>query len=148
MGPLLPFFLLPFLFARPAVPGPSDPIRHRTADRGFRVLPVVRASRFALLHSRPRPGTVAYADTREERVKRSDLAILIAAKLSIPALFESIGEALAKGESVSIAGFATFSVKDRAARQGRNPRTGESIVIAASRVPLFKAGKGLRDAMN
>ena len=90
-------------------------------------------------------------------MKKSELATRIAAKLSIPrttadasvtALFEAIGDGLAKGESVSIAGFGTFSVKDRAARQGRNPRTGEAIVIAASKVPLFKAGKGLRDALN
>ena len=90
-------------------------------------------------------------------MKKSELATLIAAKLSIPrttadasvtAVFEAIGGALENGESVSIAGFGTFSVKDRAAREGRNPRTGEAITIAASKVPSFKAGKGLRDAMN
>ena len=89
-------------------------------------------------------------------MKKSELVARIAAKLSIPqstadasigALFEAIGEALAKGESVSIAGFGTFSVKDRAARQGRNPRTGEAIAIAALKVPSFKAGKGLREAV-
>ena len=89
-------------------------------------------------------------------MKKSDLAARVAARLSIPrttadasvsALFESIGNTLAKGESVSIAGFGAFSVKDRAARQGRNPRTGESIAIAASKVPSFKAGKGLRDVL-
>jgi DNA-binding protein HU-beta len=49
---------------------------------------------------------------------------------------------------VSLVGFGTFSVKSRAARMGRNPRTGESIHIAASNVPGFKAGKGLKDAVN
>ena len=87
-------------------------------------------------------------------MKKSNLAARVAAKLSIPkttadasvtALFSVIGDALARGESVSIAGFGTFSLKDRAARQGRNPRTGQSIAIAASKVPSFKAGKGLRD---
>ena len=87
---------------------------------------------------------------------KSDIAARVAAKLSIPkatadasvsALFDVIGDTQAKGEPVSIAGFGTFSVKDRAARQGRNPRTGETIVIAASKVASFKAGKGLRDAL-
>lgn len=90
-------------------------------------------------------------------MKKSELAARLAAKLSIPkatadvsvsALFEAIGDALAKGKSVNIAGFGTFSVKDRAARQGRNPRTGEAIAIPASRAATFKAGKGLRHAVN
>ena len=66
----------------------------------------------------------------------------------LDAMLSTISEALARGESVSIAGFGTFSVKERAARQGRNPRTGECIAIAASKVVLFKAGKGLPDAVN
>ena len=67
---------------------------------------------------------------------------------SIDAMLSTISEALARGESVAIAGFGTFSVKERAARQGPNPRTGEAITIAASKVASFKAGKGLRDAIN
>ena len=67
---------------------------------------------------------------------------------SIDAMLSTISEALARGESVSIAGFGTFSVRERAAREGRNPRTGEPIAIAASKVASFKAGKGLRDALN
>ena len=55
---------------------------------------------------------------------------------------------LAKGGSVSLVGFGTFSVKPRAARDGRNPRTGETIRIAASNTPGFKAGKALKDACN
>lgn len=94
--------------------------------------------------------------TTEATVKKSELAARVAAKLSIPktaadayltVLFEVIGESLARGESVSIAGFGTFAVKDRAERQGRNPRAGEAITIPASRVASFKPGKGIRDAM-
>ena len=69
------------------------------------------------------------------------------AEVAVNAVLEAISDALAKGESVSVAGFGTFSVKHRAARQGRNPRTGEPIEIAASTVPAFKAGKALRDAV-
>ena len=54
-------------------------------------------------------------------------------------------DALAKGEAVQLIGFGTFGVKERAAREGRNPRTGEVVKIAASKVPTFKAGKALKD---
>ena len=88
-------------------------------------------------------------------MKKSDIAAQVAGKISVSkgdaeaavtAVLGTITDALASGESVSIAGFGTFSVNDRPARQGRNPRTGESIAIAASKVPSFKAGKALRDA--
>ena len=59
----------------------------------------------------------------------------------------AITDTLARGESVAIAGFGTFTPRARAARQGRNPQTGEPIAIAASTVPTFKAGKTLRDAV-
>jgi DNA-binding protein HU-beta len=67
---------------------------------------------------------------------------------AVDAVFEAISSALANSDSVSLVGFGTFSVSDRAARTGRNPRTGETISIAATRVPKFKAGKGLKDAVN
>jgi len=67
---------------------------------------------------------------------------------AVDAVVESITAALKRGEQVSVVGFGTFSVKHRAARAGRNPRTGETIQIAASNVPGFKAGKGLKDAVN
>jgi len=67
---------------------------------------------------------------------------------AVDAVFDSISKALSDGTSVSLVGFGTFSVSDRAARSGRNPRTGETIHIAATRVPKFKAGKGLKDAVN
>ena len=65
----------------------------------------------------------------------------------VDAVFSAIGDSLARDESVVIPGFGTFSAKTRGARQGRNPRTGESIAIAASKAPSFKAGKALRDAV-
>ncbi len=60
----------------------------------------------------------------------------------------AITNALVAGESVSMVGFGTFAVKHRAARAGRNPRTGETIQIKASNNPSFKAGKALKDAVN
>ena len=66
---------------------------------------------------------------------------------ALTAMCSTIAEVPAEGESVAIAGFGTFSTRRRAARQGRNPRTGESIPIPASNVPAFKAAKALRDAV-
>ena len=70
-----------------------------------------------------------------------------AADRAVNAVFSTITDALANEETVALTGFGTFSTKNREARQGRNPRTGESIAIAASRAPSFKAGKSLRDAV-
>ncbi|HUF73907.1 MAG TPA: HU family DNA-binding protein [Gammaproteobacteria bacterium] len=67
---------------------------------------------------------------------------------AVDAVVASVASALSKGQQVSVVGFGTFSVKHRAARSGRNPRTGETIAIAASNVPGFKAGKALKDAVN
>jgi len=60
----------------------------------------------------------------------------------------AITKALKKGDTVTLVGFGTFSVRKRAARNGRNPRTGETIKIRASKVPGFKSGKALKDAVN
>ena len=60
----------------------------------------------------------------------------------------SITESLQKGDDVALVGFGTFTVRDRAARTGRNPQTGKEIQIAAAKVPAFRAGKGLKDAVN
>jgi DNA-binding protein HU-beta len=65
----------------------------------------------------------------------------------INAVSEVIGDALAKGETVQLIGFGTFGVKERAAREGRNPRTGEKVKIAAAKVPYFKPGKALKDTI-
>jgi DNA-binding protein HU-beta len=67
---------------------------------------------------------------------------------AVDSVLDNVTKALAGGNSVSLVGFGTFSVKERAARTGRNPRTGEPIQIAASKVPGFKAGKALKDAVN
>ena len=60
----------------------------------------------------------------------------------------SVSDALAKGDSISLVGFGAFSISNRAARTGRNPQTGATIQIKASKAPKFKAGKGLKDAVN
>ena len=67
---------------------------------------------------------------------------------AVDAMVDTITTALKKGQQVSVVGFGTFSVKHRSARSGRNPRTGDTINIAASNVPGFKAGKALKDAVN
>jgi DNA-binding protein HU-beta len=70
------------------------------------------------------------------------------AERAVEALFKVVKKALKSGDSISLVGFGTFSVRKRAARTGRNPRTGDTIKIKASKVPAFKAGKGLKDAIN
>lgn len=71
-----------------------------------------------------------------------------AAGRALDAVLDTISGTLQKGEPVVLVGFGTFSSKDRAARMGRNPRTGESIEIKAAKVPGFKAGKALKEAIN
>jgi DNA-binding protein HU-beta len=70
-----------------------------------------------------------------------------AAGRALDGMIEAIGKALKDGDTVSVIGFGTFVVRERAARTGRNPRTGEEIAIAASKAPAFKAGKALKDAV-
>jgi len=67
---------------------------------------------------------------------------------AVDAVLDTITDALKSGDGVQLIGFGNFSVADRAAREGRNPRTGETIQIAASKQPKFKAGKALKDAVN
>ncbi|NIP16749.1 MAG: DNA-binding protein HU [Xanthomonadales bacterium] len=90
-------------------------------------------------------------------MNKSDLIDAIAASTgltkadagrALDATVANITSALQGGNSVSLVGFGTFSVKRRAARTGRNPRTGETIKIRASNNPSFKAGKALKDAVN
>lgn len=66
---------------------------------------------------------------------------------AVESVFETIQDALSKGEKVQLIGFGNFEVRERAARKGRNPQSGEEIEIAASKVPAFKAGKALKDAV-
>lgn len=63
-------------------------------------------------------------------------------------LLEEIGDAMGRGDRVELRGFGTFSVKQRAARIGRNPRSGESVAVAKKNAPFFKTGKDLRERMN
>ncbi len=90
-------------------------------------------------------------------MNKSELIDAVAEKADLPkaaagraldAVVESITEALKEGDSVSLVGFGTFSVKERAARTGRNPQTGEPIQIAAANIPGFKAGKSLKESVN
>ena len=67
---------------------------------------------------------------------------------AVDGVFDAISGSLARGQEVRVVGFGTFSVARRKATQGRNPRTGEKIQIAASNQPKFKAGKGLKEAVN
>ncbi|WP_177247021.1 HU family DNA-binding protein [Marinospirillum alkaliphilum] len=94
---------------------------------------------------------------RGGRVNKSELIDAIATNADLPkaaagraldAVIEAVTAALQKGDSVSLVGFGTFAVKERAARTGRNPQTGAEIKIAAAKVPSFKPGKGLKDAVN
>ena len=87
---------------------------------------------------------------------KSDLIAAVATKVgsskkdsekAVNAVIESITEALANGESVQLVGFGTFEVRERPARNGRNPQTGAEITIPASKLPAFKAGKALKDSV-
>lgn len=66
----------------------------------------------------------------------------------VDTVFEEITDALARGDRVELRGFGAFSIKNREARIGRNPRTGESVQVPAKRLPFFKTGKGLRERLN
>jgi len=90
-------------------------------------------------------------------VNKNDLVAVVADRAGISktdsaktvdAVFDSITDVLKDGDDVRLVGFGTFSVSDRAASEGRNPRTGEKIMIPASKQPKFKAGKVLKDAVN
>lgn len=70
------------------------------------------------------------------------------AEKAVNALLDTITAELVKGEKVSLAGFGIFETKQRQARTGRNPQTGETVQIAASNIPAFKAGKAMKDAVN
>ncbi len=89
-------------------------------------------------------------------MNKTELVAAVAAKAGISkkdadaavaAVFASVTDALANGEKVQLIGFGTFEVRERAAKEGRNPRTGETIKIDASKVPAFKAGAALKDAV-
>lgn len=90
-------------------------------------------------------------------MNKSELIEAVAASADIPkaaagravdAVVEAVTNALKAGDQVVLVGFGTFAVKERAARTGRNPQTGQPIEIAAAKIPGFKAGKALKDAVN
>ena len=90
-------------------------------------------------------------------MNKSELVAAIAAKTelskkdsekALKAFIEVVTEELKKGDKVQLVGFGTFEVAKRAAREGRNPQTGKSMKIAASKAPKFKAGKALKDSIN
>lgn len=85
-------------------------------------------------------------DLINEVAEASELSKKDATK-AVDALFDAIQGALAKGDKVQLIGFGNFEVRERSARKGRNPQTGEEIEIAASKVPAFKPGKALKDAV-
>ncbi|SFS41684.1 DNA-binding protein HU-alpha [Succinivibrio dextrinosolvens] len=72
----------------------------------------------------------------------------VASKSALDAVLEAVTKSLKKGEPVQLIGFGTFKVNSRKAREGRNPRTGQTIKIAACKVPAFSAGQALKDAVN
>lgn len=90
-------------------------------------------------------------------MKKAELVAAIAEKTelskkdaekALKAFTDVVAEELKKGEKVQLVGFGTFEVAEREAREGRNPRTGETMTIAASKSPKFKAGKALKDSLN
>jgi DNA-binding protein HU-beta len=81
------------------------------------------------------------AVTEKSEISKKD------ATKAVDAVFESIMDSLKQGEKVQLIGFGNFEVRERSARKGRNPQTGEEIQIPASKVPAFKAGKALKDSV-
>lgn len=95
--------------------------------------------------------------TEEKNMNRVELVAEVAkkadlskkdAEAAVKSVFDAIADALADGDKVQLIGFGTFDVAERAAREGRNPRTGETMKIEASKAPRFKAGKALKDKIN
>ena len=87
------------------------------------------------------------ADVIDAVAESADISKASASR-AVDAITDVIAKALKGGDSVTMVGFGTFSIRERAARAGRNPRTGETIQIKASKLPVFKPGKGLKDAVN
>lgn len=83
-----------------------------------------------------------------ERIAKETKATKATAAKAFGVVVDSVKEALKKGEKVSVVGFGTFSVVERKARKGRNPKTGKEIKIAAKKAPKFTAGKSLKEAVN
>ncbi len=91
--------------------------------------------------------TVNKSELIDQIAENADISKAAAGR-ALDALIETVTETLKKGEQVTLVGFGSFLVRERAARAGRNPKTGEAIEISAAKVPAFKAGKALKDACN
>jgi DNA-binding protein HU-beta len=87
------------------------------------------------------------AELIEAMAESADISKAAAGR-ALDGMVSAVTEAMKAGDTLSLVGFGTFSVKERAARDGRNPQTGETIKIKASKIPSFKAGKALKDAIN
>ncbi|MEW8153262.1 MAG: HU family DNA-binding protein [Candidatus Thiodiazotropha endolucinida] len=87
------------------------------------------------------------AELIEAMAESADISKAAAGR-ALDGMVDAVTKAMKAGDTLSLVGFGTFSVKERAAREGRNPQTGETIKIKASRIPSFKAGKALKDAIN
>lgn len=98
-------------------------------------------------HERETRERVNKSELIEEIAKSADITKASAAR-ALDAVIDAVTETLKKNDSVTLVGFGTFTVGERAARTGRDPRTKEPIKIKAARVPKFKAGKALKDAVN
>jgi DNA-binding protein HU-beta len=97
--------------------------------------------------TKPRGGYVNKIELIEHVAKQADISKAAAGR-ALEAVVGGIRTALRKGNSVTLVGFGTFSIGKRAARAGRNPRTGAAIKIKAAKVPKFRPGKALKDAVN
>lgn len=91
--------------------------------------------------------TVNKSQLVDQIADNADISKAAAAR-ALDALVETVTETLKSGDQVTLVGFGSFIVRERAARTGRNPKTGEAIEISAAKVPAFKAGKALKDACN
>ena len=100
---------------------------------------------------------ISYMNQEETTMNKAELIAAVAEKAEISkkdaekvlkAFTDVVAEEFTKGETVQLVGFGTFEVSERAAREGRNPQTGETMTIAASKAPKFKAGKALKDLIN
>lgn len=100
---------------------------------------------------------ILFFNMEETKMNKTDLVNAVAEKAefskkdadkAVAAVIESITDALVSGDKVQLVGFGTFEVRDRAAKQGHNPKTGEAMLVPASKLPAFKAGKALKDAVS
>jgi DNA-binding protein HU-beta len=136
-----------------AIPAPAACVRDAGLRYGAKRVPTIHGGCVRPCHGAGLPQNVLGSFL----MNKTDLINAIADKAeltkadagrALEAFFEVVQKSLKKGEDVSVVGFGTFTVRKRAARTGRNPRTNETIKIKASKVPAFKAGKTLKDALN